>query len=566
MKKFFHWPLWVIFIALVFAALFPGISLFHSAKPSIAHAIGNTAPTISLAASIVHPGEQVAATGRNFAPGDSVTIYVSNSYTLGTIYCDNNGNCSGIITIVTQGLPQGYYQVIGYGTSGLTAQTSVTLYPRLFVNVKTGGPGTPIQLTGFAFAVNETVQVYWKGSQKISEGSATTDYTGSLFLNFNTPTGLIPGTYFVTVVRSHQAPVVVRTPFQLLAPKLLSSGGIRNNQAIHVQLSGFQSQENVTMSWNANNGQTISTLTMGMTGAIDTYIAPPFAPKGVYTLTAKGNTSGLQAMSSLSIGPGILLTPNTANPGGTITVNGGGYTTGETVDIYFQNPANGITTAIVDGQGSFSVSLFVPVTHKQNVLYYVYANSTTGTDKSRTEFYYMTPALLGLNCTYGSPMTISGLGFTAQESVDLYWEFSGQAHPLKLGTTLAAKDGTFNFTTIAPSSPYDLGLPNTFIVARGAVSKTKATAPVYEQPAIFVHPTSGPIGSKVHVSGGNFSGGGTATITFQSILVATVTVQMNGAFTATFVVPDSVSLGENTLAVTNSPAGFQLTTLFTVTH
>ena len=97
--------------------------------------------------------------------------------------------------------------------------------------------------------------------------------------------------------------------------------------------------------------QVMTTLTMDNTGAINTYFAPPFAPRGSYILTATGNSSKLQATSALNIGPGIILDPNTANPGGTFTVEGGGYTPGETVNVYFQNTGNGVTRSLLTHQG-----------------------------------------------------------------------------------------------------------------------------------------------------------------------------------------------------------------------
>lgn len=76
-----------------------------------------------------------------------------------------------------------------------------------------------------------------------------------------------------------QTPAHVETIFHILPPKMISSAGVRSNQAVHVQLSGFAANEQVTLSWNANGGQTITTVTMGSTGAADTDVAPPAAPK-----------------------------------------------------------------------------------------------------------------------------------------------------------------------------------------------------------------------------------------------------------------------------------------------
>ncbi len=53
----------------------------------------------------------------------------------------------------------------------------------------------------------------------------------------------------------------------------------------------------------------------------------------------------------------IQLTPNTAIPGATISVQGSNFTAGETVNIYFQQASNGIVSATVDGSGTFTAAL-----------------------------------------------------------------------------------------------------------------------------------------------------------------------------------------------------------------
>lgn len=100
-----------------------------------------------------------------------------------------------------------------------------------------------------------------------------------------------------------------------------------------------------------------------------------------------GSISQLNAQSSLTIGPGILLTPNTANPGGTTVAFGGGFIAGEKVNVYFQTTTNGITSATVDASGSFSVTLAVPAKYFKHVTYHVYAVSTTTTDTAKAQFY-----------------------------------------------------------------------------------------------------------------------------------------------------------------------------------
>ena len=556
MKKLLRWPTLIVLAAFALAALVPAVTILHAGKSSAAHAAGNN-PTISMP-DIVHPFDTVTITGQGFYPGDTVSITIDNpyNYPLVSLSCDSSGNCSGVATIPNTNVAQGIHQVIGTDSSGLSAQLPVTFLPGIstFVpygpRLTSGGPGTAIQLEGGAFTPGETINIYWGFNKNILEGTTTTSsYDGSFSFSFNAPVTASTGNYPITVVRSQQTPATVTIMFNILPPKMISSAGVRNNQAAHVHLSGFGANEQVVLSWNANGGQTITTFTMDGTGALDTYFAPPFTAKGSYTLLAVGNTSQLQATSNLNIGPGILLSLNTENPGGTTTVNGGGYTPGETVNVYFQSTSNGVTSVTVDGSGSFSVALAVPVAHKKNATYYVYADSTTTTDKAKAEFFYTTPSILstGYCCYYGNSFTLSGQGFAAQETVTISAQSIAQKYPKTLGTATAAADGTFSFTSTMPSAPYStIGEPTPFnlaFIARGSTSKLNASLLLDVRANIIPTPDKGSSGEKIQLKGGGFVSGETVTVWLQITQVATATANANGGFSTTFVVPTSAQPG-----------------------
>ncbi|MEO8971346.1 MAG: hypothetical protein ABI406_07090, partial [Ktedonobacteraceae bacterium] len=309
MKRFLRWPTVTILAVLMLAACIPAIlNVVHATKTSSAHAAGNNTPTISLP-DVIHAYDTVTVTGQGFLPDDEVYIYATNRYSpFGIIRCDGSGNCSGTVTIPALGT-QGTDQIIGSDQSSLSAQMTVTNLPGIYLSnpnqynaLKSGGPGTTLQLIGGAFNAYESVAIYWNQQE---EGTASTDYNGNLTYAFSAPNNVTPGSYPVIVTRTNQVPSSVTTTFTILAPAMKSSAGIRNNRPVHVKLSGFQAGKQVTISWNANNGQVMTTLSMDSTGAINTYFAPPFAPRGSYILTATGNSSKLQATSLLNIGPGI---------------------------------------------------------------------------------------------------------------------------------------------------------------------------------------------------------------------------------------------------------------------
>jgi hypothetical protein len=556
LNKFIRWPVWVILAALLIAALVPAIVIAHGGRTSAAHASGTT-PSITVPA-ILHPFDTVTITGQGFAPYDGVQIalaYTGN--VIGFLTCDSNGNCSGQIIIRVgwpfQNLVQGSYPVFATGSTGLTAQANVTVLPgvALFVpnsgistRMISGGPGTAMQFEGGGFNANESLSLDWGRKNPISLGSVTAASDGSFSQQINAPAAIAPGFYQVNVVRTAQTPATVSTPFTILPPKMVSSAGVREGQAAAVRLSGFLAKEQVTLSWNANGGQTISTVTVDGTGALQTAIAPPSAPKGAYILQALGNTSQLHAQSNLNIGPGILLSLNTENPGGTTTVEGGGFTPGETVNIYFQHTSNGVTVATVDASGSFSVPLTVPTTYLKNGTYFVYAVSTTTSDSAKAQFFFTTPAIQLPCCNaprYGDSFTINGQGFAALETVKITAQSTAQAFPTELGTAVVAADGTFTFTSTMPSGPYVPSIVgggiNMYMNAIGLTSKLKASMSIDVLPNLFSTPTSGQIGQSVALIGGGYGSNETVTIQFQDTPIATAKTNNNGIFKATITVP-----------------------------
>lgn len=283
MIKSIRWPTWVILVILIIVALGPAILIVNGGKTSAAHAAGTT-PSITVPA-ILHPFDSITITGQGFAPYDDVQIALNwSSNPIGGIHCYGNGNCSDHVRIPYTGLAQGTYPVIATGSTGLTTQVSAILLPAVatfvpnswvYSPLTSGGPGTSMQLEGGGFNANEAVVLTWGKNNAVSLGNVTTGWDGSFSLLINAPVPAVSGYNPITVVRSNQTPTKVTTIFRILSPKMISSAGVHNGQAAHVQLTGFAANEQVTLSWNANGSQTITTVNMGSTGSVDTSIAPP---------------------------------------------------------------------------------------------------------------------------------------------------------------------------------------------------------------------------------------------------------------------------------------------------
>ncbi|MDQ2903806.1 MAG: hypothetical protein M3Y81_09665 [Chloroflexota bacterium] len=360
---------------------------FATSKTSRAHA-AIAPPTITVSAHTVRPEQKITVTGQGFAPNDTAFVYMdqlSNSF--GTLTCDSKGNCSGSVTIPLTG-PQGQHMILSQGSQPgeAVANAPIIINPLVFFDpfqdgTNHGGPGTSTAITGYAFQLHETVSVYWGNATGTLLGATTSDsYQGFFWFRFVTPTHGAPGKYKITVVRSGQKPATLTTTFTVAPPAVTAAAGVRSGHLLKFHLSGFQGNENVDLTWNANGGQQIGVIQTDPSGF---FVSPnlgtvfiPSAPLGPYTIIFTGESSGLHVSVPINVGPGIQINTFT-NPGGTISVSGGGFRSGETlnVSIVGQKKATSVTTA---ADGSFQANLTAPLSLPPGPQYHVMATNSVG--------------------------------------------------------------------------------------------------------------------------------------------------------------------------------------------
>jgi hypothetical protein len=553
---------------LFIAALIVTITLFPTSRSQSAHA-ASSGPTIIPSQTVVHSGMTIKITARGFAANDQVALYFDDysvyGHSFATLSCDTNGNCSGKVKLPFPGV-QGIHILYGVGSQpNEIAQANIMFNP--IVSPVEGGPGAIETISGSSFSANETVSAYWGTAKGISEGSATSDSYGNISFQVTAPTNVKPGNYPITIVRSQQLPSTVRTRFRILPPVMkLSKGGIRSGQAVTVSVSGFQAGEAVTISWDANGGQTVTTATVNDGGWGEYSIIPPVAAKGSYTVTAVGDSSGLKASHALNIGPGLVFNSDTdigVNPGGSYTISGGGFSSNEALQVYFQKAANGSVSVTTDASGAFSTTLTAPKQYDSNATYYVYAVNVAGNEKAKVQIFFISPSVTitdtsGANeyLPYGAPVVISGQGFLSGEAVDLYWNYQ-LASQAKVATALAASDGTFSVTITAPSTPGSYTNDTyTNVAAIGETSQLQAVVSQLDvSTGMNMNPVQGPAGTVVTITGGNFAAnnqitivlftgtvfpggpGGNAPSPSDGTVPATTTTDGTGAFSVTFTMP-----------------------------
>lgn len=567
-KKLLRWPVGLVVAALLLVMLVTSLPLLHNGKSTAAHASGGGGgtATLSVSSSIVQPGGIITVSGQGFASQDYVGLFIDAPYyePFTVIIADANGNISSKVKLPTSGVVQGLHALVANGFySGVIGETPLTFTPHLFT--ASGKPGLPVQATGAAFAANESVQIKM-GS--ILEGTTVTNSTGDLSFSFNVPSKQKQGTYLLTAVRTNQKPKVVTSQLVIIPAMITAPAGIHDGQLVKAFVTGFLSQESVTVSWNANGGQQLTTVQTDGKGAAQAWFNPPLVAAGSYTLTAVGSTSKISATAPMNVGPGIQIqfvySGSSAGtkgysgggygsgvPGSTIHVIGGGFTAGETVKVYFQTTTNGVVSATVDATGVFTVALTLPTTYNPGVSYYVYAVSTSSKDKARAPFSF-TPATLYADAYVigNSPLQLYGYGFAVNETIKLYWNYQ-QTGQTQLTSVTADSYGSFFVTVTPPTTAYQ---GNVTIAAVGVTSHLTATSSVSQEPSISISPAIGKPGTTVQVSGVTFDTSQSVTITFGGVTVATTTTKADGTFSTSFVVP-APSNGGNPIIIASDASG-----------
>ena len=135
----------------------------------------------------------------------------------------------------------------------------------------------------------------------------------------------------------------------------------------------------------------------------------------------------------------------------------------------------------------------------------------------------------------GSSIPYSGDGFNANATITIQYDGVG------VGTTKADANGSFSGTfAVPPGKAGDHQITITDGVNTLNTSfVTTAAAQIIGPDGIAGAQTSGYVGSDITIRGNAFVAGATATVTYDSTAVATVTVNSDGTFTTNFKAPAS---------------------------
>src|SRR6266487_750104 len=346
--------------------------------------------------------------------------------------------------------------------------------------------------------------------------------------------------------------VSASTPTLQVSP---SAQSYFSNTKLRVQGSNYPSSaETVNVYWdykNAGNPGTFVGTSVSSKGAFTDSFSIPASSTKYYTIAAVGQTSGTVATTTFHLLPNLYALPRAIGPGSKFTLTGQAFGANETVNIYSNCSSNctGPTLAqgVTDGNGYFQITATIPSTTTifgKNFLFGI-GQTSNMSDTANIIVYPPTLALAPLSGSAGTQLSMSAYGFRRNEKVSVSWSnnlpFSVQTNsngyvPVTV-FTVPSNTPPDNYTVTMAGATGKPKITNTFTVVAPSSNLTI--------PGSNPSSSSGPVGSRVRVSGQGYVPGETINIVWNhsTKYVATTTADGSGGFHVSFLVPTNTNNG-----------------------
>ncbi len=506
-------------------------------------------PSISPSAYYVFPGDQVSFTGTGFAPNENITVVVGTSVTHTTT------NNFGTFTTAPLTIPLNASKTLAFSFLGSVSNTTVTsnltigaLFPYLTSDVYSSVPGQTINISGFRFGANETVNV--------KAGSFTTttvaDANGNIApVAITVPFGAGSSLKVVFTGASTGASSSLDIALGAFYPSITSDNYYAApGSTVHLNFSGYAPNEIITITADAVAVASTTTNSFGIASNVAVTLPYTSLSGTGIVLSAVGNTSGVSSGLTITLAPfSTLVTPSTyyTAAGSTVTFTGSGFAANEAMTVTVDGaPASPFTA---NATGAFTHNITIPLSSK-GTAHFVFTGGTThavaNVDVSLAAFY----SSITLSTYYaqaGSPLTITGSGFGNGEQVGLMMGSTA------IGTTTANTSGAITYTGTVPFAPSG----DKTITATGASTGTIATSPITIAPtytSLQLGSYAGAPGSAITLIGAGYLANEPLSLTTDRTgsSVYTFNADASGNFTNSgFIIPADLAEGNLVLTVTS---------------
>jgi hypothetical protein len=509
----------------------------------------STAPfseTPTLAAS---PGTGVAGStfqvvASDFAAGDTVAITYGSTAD-GSCTADVAGDCTAEVAVPAGAA--GTYTVTGTGTSGLSASTTFTQIVALALTPSNGATGTTVHAVAGGFQPAETVDVTFAGNL-VSQCLAGTD--GSCTAALVVP-GYASGTYTVRAT-GETSGVTVTATFTIVPTVTVSPSSGGPGTSYTAVATGFAPDEEVYVYLGSNFA---AQCPADLNGECQISTTVPDLPYGPYTVAAYQITSTLEAFSTFDVAPTLSLSPSSGPAGSTTVVDAEGFSSGQTVEIFFDGLFSGACEAGNFGNCSTSITTAPESPGTYQVLAFEGGNG----EAASAGFTVTSAAAMSLSPSSGeidSTFTASLSNFAPGETVELYFAGNDDHDSCVVSTA-----GTC--TIVGASVP--IGTPGGVVtVAAEGSAGDIATSSFTVTPTLSVSPASGQPGASFDASVVGYAPYETVSFEFDGAPTGSAcSTGATGSCTTGVLVPVAAAAGVATVAGAGSN-GDSATASFTV--
>ena len=504
-------------------------------------------------------GRTLTVAGSGFTPADHVAFYWDGTKTTGTYLGQTSAAPFGSVNrelSVPAGARVGAHTVYAYGLASGIALTTTVQVVAATLSQPNATPGSTVGISATNFAPGEPVQVYFNGDNNngVLVGAATAAADGSLSstaLTFTVPMTLnnapiVPNIYTVNVygTRGHE---LVPTSLRVgVAGLTMTPGLAQAGASIAVNGSGFGPNETVNLSMGPDPAHAafLGLSTTGWDGALSANESVPSSLEpGPQTVFAQGISSGTALSGTFSL-VGITPRPAEVAAGDSVSVDGAGYGSGETVAFYLdQTTGAPLTTTTATADGAFQgagVRIPLSTAARRHTLYAVGATGTfTGVASLLIDA--PTPTATPTNTATATPTSTATNTATATPTSTATATATGTATPT--GTATATATATSTPTNTATATASDTAMATATPTNTATVTSTP-TSTATNTPSDTATATSTPTNTATGTPTATATNTATATATRTATPTSTATATRTPSATPTnTATPDSTPVG-----------------------
>jgi hypothetical protein len=284
------------------------------------------------------------------------------------------------------------------------------------------------------------------------------------------------GTYYVYVTEEDDEEILAVAEFTVLAAEIELDPD-KGIVGTGVDITGvdFADSEDITVEFDSDDLDIESgDDSTDSSGDFECTVIIPEAPAGEHTITVTDDT-GMLAEAIFTVEAEMIVTPDKAAPGASITVSGTGF--GDSVDVAIDFDGSEVKTGDTDSDGSFQFSFNVPF--KSAGSYEIVAEDDDG-NEAQVDFTITSTVQLSKTAgNVGDIFTVSGSGFTPSSAITIVFI-------TERTTTSANAEGEFSSSITVPSGQSG---PQSITVSGGSTTLTltftiDSTAPQSPQPLL----------------------------------------------------------------------------------